>query len=362
MRAVIASAILLATGTAGAQGSDASVASDAGALDPRAEADAAFRRAAALFQRGDYLDAAAWFQRAYDTLPHPDTLYNVARARESGGDIAGAITAWEAYARLARAPPEIEEANARLSSLRAREVEVFVASDPLDAAVTLDAAREPAGRTPLRLRVRPGAHVLVLRREGYRNRVERIEVAPGVAQDLRVPLELVAPPPPPPPPVRPQTNDDRILSRRRGGLFNLFSARAAATFGIAWPSDTLRFANGVDITLFLRRIVAVQFHALRIEDAGVPTALLGELGWVYVADDIDVGLFLHAGALLDCSQACREGTSDRELLAGATVRADVMLHPHIGLGLFARFSWKNLDLTRSEALLSSLGFSVSLFL
>jgi len=44
------------------------------------------------------------------------------------------------------------------------------------------------------------------------------------------------------------------------------------------------------------------------------------------------------------------------------VRADVVLHPYIGVGLFARFSWLNLDLSRSESLLSSLGFSVSLYL
>ena len=44
------------------------------------------------------------------------------------------------------------------------------------------------------------------------------------------------------------------------------------------------------------------------------------------------------------------------------MRTDVVLHPYIGVGLFARFSWLNLDLSRSESLLSSLGFSVSLYL
>lgn len=354
-RRAITLAILVAASSVSAQ------VRDAGVTDARAEADAAFRRATALYQRGDYLAAAQGFRRAYEVSPHPDALYNLARALESGGDVPGALSTWEEYARAARAPPEVDEANARIAALRQREVEVFVASEPLDATVTLDAASEPAGRTPLRLRVRPGAHVLVLRREGFRDRVERVELAPGVPRDLRVSMEVVAPPRPPDPP-RPPTNDQRILSRRTGGLFGLFSGRAAATFGIAWPRDTVRFANGVDLTIFLRRIVAVQFHALRIEDVGVPTELLGELGWVYVADDIDVGFFLHAGALLDCSQACREGTSDRELIAGGTVRADVMLHPHIGLGLFARFSWKDLAVTSSEALLSSLGFSFSLFL
>ena len=155
--------------------------------DPRAKADAAFRRATALYQRGEYTEAARWFRRVYETSPHPDALYNLARAQESGGDVAGAIETWELYARSSRAPPEVAEARARIAALAAREVEVFVASEPLDATVTVDAESQPAGRTPLRLRVRPGAHVLVVRREGYRDRVERVEVAPGVPRALRVP-------------------------------------------------------------------------------------------------------------------------------------------------------------------------------
>jgi hypothetical protein len=333
---------------------------DAAVEAPRARADASFRRATEAYQRGDYVEAARLFRVAYALVPHPHALYNLARALESGGDVVGALESWQRFGAEAPTDAERAEAAAHTASLRAREVEVFVATDPLDATVTLDAAAAPAGRTPLRLRVTPGGHVLVLRREGHRDRVQRIEVAPGVAQDLRLALEPLPAPAVPAP--APPTNDARILSRRTRGLLGWFSARASATFGIAWPRETVRFANGIDLTLFVRRIVALQFHALRVEDAGVPTTILGELGWVYVADDIDVGFFLHAGALLDCSQSCREGTSDRELLVGGTVRADVLLHPHIGVGLFARFSWRDADLTRSEALLSSLGFSVSLFL
>lgn len=337
---------------------------DGGVISAREAADLMFREALGQYQRGEYLSAAQGFRQAYALSPHPHALYNLARALESAGEVREALATWVGYLAQAGDAAVREEAESRIAALRAREVELFVASEPLDVAVTVDAAVDATARTPARLRLRPGAHVLIFRREGFRDRIARVEIAPGEPQDLRVSLEALPRPAPSPVSSGPAAPlaEQRILGRRRGGLAGLFSARVAATFGIAWPRETLRFANGVDLTLFVRRLFAVQFHALRIEDQGVPLTLLGEVGWVYVADDIDVGFFLHLGGLLDCAEACREGTSARELLGGGTVRADVMLHPRIGVGLFARFSWRDFNLTRSEALLSSMGFSVSLFL
>ncbi|MFO0629931.1 MAG: PEGA domain-containing protein [Polyangiales bacterium] len=339
---------------------------DAGVTGETAAAAAAFREGAERYQRGEYSLAAQSFRRAQGLAPHPNTRFNLARSLEAAGELTEALAAWEAYRAEVRAPDDVRDADARIEALRSRPVEVFVATEPLGASLTVDADPAPSGVTPLRVRLRPGAHVLVLRREGHRERVQRVEVAPATPQDVTVRLEPEASPAPAvtpaPPTPRAPTQDERILARRRGGFLGWFSGRAAATFGLAWPRQSLRFANGVDLTLFVRRIVAVQMHVLRIEDAGSPLMVLGELGWVYAADDIDIGLFLHAGALLDCDQICPEGTSASELIAGGTVRADVVLHPHIGVGLFARFSWLNLEFTRSESLLSTLGFSVSLYL
>lgn len=332
------------------------------ATSPVALAEAAFREGAERFRLGEYLLAAQAFRRAQDASPHPDTRYNLARSLESAGDLAGALREWLAYREEVTAADELRAADARIAALRARPVEVFVASDPLEAEVTLDAESAPAGTTPLRVRLRPGAHVLIARRPGYRERVQRVEVEVGSPLDLTLRLEAEAPATPASLAPAAPTADQRIMSRRRAGFLGWFSGRVGATFGVAWPVQSMRFANGLDLTLFVRRIVALQLHVLRIEDAGSPFTVLGELGWVYAADDIDLGLFLHAGALLDCAQSCPEGTSNRELIAGGTVRADVVVHPHIGVGLFARFSWLNLEITRSEALLSSLGFSVSLYL
>ena len=352
----------------------AALAPTPGAAQPRADAGVtgdtqaaaeAFREGAERYQQGAYVLAAQSFRRALSLAPHPYTRFNLARSLEAAGEIAEALATWEAYRAEVRAPDDVRDAETRIAALRERPVEVFVASEPLGASLTVDADSAPTGVTPLRVRLRPGAHVLLLRRDGHRERVQRVEVSPATPQDVTVRLEAEpAPPPPPAPPPAPAgpTQDERILARRQRGFLGWFSGRAAATFGLAWPRQSLRFANGVDLTLFVRRIVAVQMHVLRIEDAGSPLMVLGELGWVYAADDIDIGLFLHAGALLDCDQACPEGTSASELIAGGTVRADVVLHPYIGVGLFARFSWLNLDLSRSESLLSSLGFSVSLYL
>ncbi len=93
--------------------------------------------------------------------------------------------------------------------------------------------------------------------------------------------------------------------------------------------------------------------------------ITGEVGWTWVGDDIDVGVLAHAGALLGCDTACREGTFRRDsvqFVGGLTVKADVLFHPRVGVGLFGRVSWRNLDVSNSDALLSAVGLSVSFFL
>lgn len=337
--------------------SDAGVTGDGGGAEASLQqrADALFHAATEAWNRGDYRAAARGFAEAYEVLPHPWALYNLGRALESGGEVARAVEVYTRYLREAPDAPDRAEVEGRLETLRRRPVEVFLTSEPLDATVRVDDETVASARTPCRLQLTPGAHVVVIDRQGYRQRVERVVVEAGVTRDLRVTLEALPTETGP----RAPTVNERVLARRRS---RWVSWRLALIGGFAVPRDRPTLALGLEGGLFVRRSLSVQVNAFWIDTDGSPFSIVGDIGWVFVIDEIDLGLFVHGGALLQCDTSCREGTFRRDseqFIGGFTVRAEVLLHPHVGIGLFGRASWRNFDFT-SEGLLASGGLSVGM--
>ncbi len=325
---------------------------------PLAEADREYTAGLAAFRRGAFEEAALHFGAAYNAVPHPFALYNMGRSYEGGGQVALAIEAYDRYLGEAPAAPDAGDVRERLRALRTRPVDVFVSSEPAGATLRVDHGTEPAGTTPVVLHLVPGPHALELDHPGYRRAADVVLVAPGVTHSpLQFTLEAVVPPR-----VQPdETMYDRILARRPRRV----NYRVAALAGVAWPRDRFNPAVGVEATVFWRRSLAAQVHFLQIETDGSPMILTGELGWVFPLDDLDLGIFAHAGAVFGCDIACRDASptgQGTQFLAGLTFRADVVLLPRLGVGLFGRFSWRHLDITDSASLLSSLGLSISFLL
>ncbi|MEM9067220.1 MAG: TonB-dependent receptor [Myxococcota bacterium] len=86
--------------------------------DVRTEARRHFRRGMQLIQQGEVDEGIAELEVAYDTLPHPNVLYNIGRAYAESNRYDEAIEYFERY--LASDPPDREEVNGFLSALRAR--------------------------------------------------------------------------------------------------------------------------------------------------------------------------------------------------------------------------------------------------
>jgi tetratricopeptide (TPR) repeat protein len=86
------------------------------AAPPAKSADAEKRAAAKqfydagmlLYDRGEFLDAAKEFERAYQEAALPDMLYNIAQAYDKGGDRKKAV---EAYRKYAAAMPDAKDAS-----------------------------------------------------------------------------------------------------------------------------------------------------------------------------------------------------------------------------------------------------------
>lgn len=82
------------------------------------EARRHFKAGMKAIENGDYDKGIAELKVAYDTLPHPNVLYNIARAYAESGDLESAIAYYRKY--LAENPPDKDEIEPVLRNLEAR--------------------------------------------------------------------------------------------------------------------------------------------------------------------------------------------------------------------------------------------------
>jgi len=137
----------------------------------KAEARARFERGVQLGHDGDYRQAAAEFQRAYELSPHYAVLYNLAQAQVALGQPVEAIDTFQRYLlegganvpadRRAEVQATIKQQQAHVSMLT---VETNVAG----ASIVVDGVS--VGRSPLAgpLRVARGKHQITAALDGYR--------------------------------------------------------------------------------------------------------------------------------------------------------------------------------------------------
>lgn len=129
-----------------------------------------FKKSQAAYQEGRFQDAASLLEEAYTLDPNPTLLFNLARAREGTGDVAGTI---EAYRRYLKADPKAKDRPAierRIANLKAQLEE---------------------------------RRALEQKADEERKRREALERQAEEEKKRREAERLAAPPPPPPPPPPP---------------------------------------------------------------------------------------------------------------------------------------------------------------
>jgi hypothetical protein len=158
--------------------------------DPGGQAREQFARGKMLYRQGRYRQALEAFERAQRAKPHPDVLFSIARCHDSLNDFSKALDAYHRALKAATDPAVHDRIQERIDYLSALPVKVFVSTQPTGAAIHVDGRKRPApARTPTALQLVPGVHLLVLRLDGYRPTVLRVEVAVGKDQTRHVPLQ-----------------------------------------------------------------------------------------------------------------------------------------------------------------------------
>jgi hypothetical protein len=208
-RASIVLFLLILDGLVGSLASARLVKDTAQAPSKRARRQAAvhFERGESLYGKGEFAAAIRAFEEANRLAPHWRSLFNIARCYENMGDPAKALSYYrQALAAKNIDPPSQSDIRQRMKRLSSRPVKVFVSSRPSGARVTVDGRAEPeAGATPLVIKLPPGEHLLLLRKEGHHLRAARVVVETDKELPVEVKLEPVpapCPPPAPPCPVR----------------------------------------------------------------------------------------------------------------------------------------------------------------
>lgn len=108
--------------------------------DKTAAAKRFYEAGTLLYDRGEFLDAAKEFERAYREQPKPALLYNIASSYDKGGERAKAVESYRKYVALMPGSPDVASAKARADVLDREDKELAAAK----AAAAARPAAEPA--------------------------------------------------------------------------------------------------------------------------------------------------------------------------------------------------------------------------
>lgn len=153
--------------------------------DREDEAQQLFESATALFQKGEYEEAARRFMHAFRLVPHAHTAFNAAESWDAAGDRAEAADAFALALERGLERSARERAEGRLDELRDKLGRVRVKA-PDGAKVLVGDEKRDA---PAELYVEPGVHdVVVLLADGSR-RVRRVHARAGEVEHVVIEAE-----------------------------------------------------------------------------------------------------------------------------------------------------------------------------
>jgi len=134
--------------------------------DERDDAKREFGAGQQADKQKDYHVAIEHYLRAYELVPHPFALFNIAADYEQLGDLKQAVHFYEKYISETQDPADRERVKRILNDLKARPGAVTIHTSPDGARLVIDGKEQ--GTTPFSGMLRGGRHVIVVEYEGQR--------------------------------------------------------------------------------------------------------------------------------------------------------------------------------------------------
>ncbi len=187
---------------------------------------ALFEEGTALYDAGQFEQAALKFEASYELRPVPVTKFNAAKSWELAGKTLNAVAAWQAYLPMSPSEGQRLEARAALKGLGDKLAKMglqalTVTSLPLKATVTIDGV--PRGLAPVTVELPASKHVVRVELAGRepieryldftleQPRLEAFDLLPLGSVPAPVPLAIA--PAPLPPPSIPRVTDPTFAQR-----------------------------------------------------------------------------------------------------------------------------------------------------
>jgi hypothetical protein len=156
------------------------------------EAKALFKEANELAESGDLAGALDLFQVAYQRFPNPKILVNMAAVLEAMGRDAEAAQTYEKLIADAGASRSSRaQAEQKLMALDRRVGRVRIEVDRPGAQVLLDGKTAGESGQPLVLRLKPGGHAVLAKKDGYVPAAETVEIVAGQERAVALVLQPV---------------------------------------------------------------------------------------------------------------------------------------------------------------------------
>lgn len=154
------------------------------AADERDDAKREFAAGQNADKQKDYHVAIEHYLRAYELVPHPFALFNIAADYEQLGDVKQAVHFYEKYISETQDPSDRERVKRILADLKARPGAVTIHTYPDGARLTIDGKDQ--GTTPFSGMLKGGRHVVVVEYEGQRQQRDLyVELGQPVEEQIR---------------------------------------------------------------------------------------------------------------------------------------------------------------------------------
>ncbi|MBI2893521.1 MAG: PEGA domain-containing protein [Deltaproteobacteria bacterium] len=147
-----------------------------------------YERGRALFQSGQFGQALAAFQAAFEARQHPTVLLPIAECQERMGDLRAAVATLQRYVVAAPDASDAPRVQERIAELRGRPAKLRLATSPPGASIRLD-GQDTGQVTPAELEASPGTHSVELELEGHRATSEDVTVEFAEVREMSVTLE-----------------------------------------------------------------------------------------------------------------------------------------------------------------------------
>ena len=257
----------------------------------RAEARRLKNEAFAKIAEGSYADGVDLLEAAYQAVPHPTFLFNIAVVYDQWpGHCSESLETFDRFFEACDGCKVRATAEKRFTRVKDRcEVELAVTSIPTGSRVVID--DELDGMTPFEAKLRPGRHGLRVEKDGFQAHEEDVLLEPGRDQSLAVRLVPEATEPPSdltaaaPPPAR-GANALRTWAWVAMGV-GAVGAGVGVAYNVMWVSaedeaNELRGQEGTD-----------PLEIAEAQDEARSQAVVAYVGYGVGAVGLGTGILLH---------------------------------------------------------------------